>query len=207
MPIWKAPEPTRAKRDNKENRKTPVCRLAGRCFFSILILVSRLCLGDSSDGALSFASTAINAGICIDLEVSISLRDCTYGALSSAGSTADAVITNNTCHTEILLSNNRFYLLIRLRLPDDAGFYFQVRTGFPARTQKTCFRASDFSPRKECCKEDSAFRDKQNDPWHAERPRRTVLQLFPDSSASGKYNELLLPGSHRTERLQPWNPA
>ena len=58
----------------------------------------KLFLGDSAYRALSFASTAVDAGISIDNEMLVTLGNSLYGALSGAGTTADASITNNTCH-------------------------------------------------------------------------------------------------------------
>ena len=61
-------------------------------------------LSDSANRALSFASAAIDASVCVDLVLSIALSDSLYGTLSSAGTAADASITNNTCHNCGLLS-------------------------------------------------------------------------------------------------------
>ncbi len=52
---------------------------------------------------LCLASSAIDAGICIDLIVCIALSNCLYRTLSSARTAADASISNNTCHSFILL--------------------------------------------------------------------------------------------------------
>jgi hypothetical protein len=62
-----------------------------------------LFLRDSADRALSFAGTAVDAGICVDDIVFVTLRDSFYGALSCTGTAADARIGNNTCHYKFLL--------------------------------------------------------------------------------------------------------
>ena len=61
-------------------------------------------LRDSAYRTLSFTSAAIDASVCIDLVLGIALSDCVNGTLCSAGTAADASITNNTCHDSGLLS-------------------------------------------------------------------------------------------------------
>lgn len=63
----------------------------------------RSALGDSAGGAGSCTGTALDAGVRVDFELSISCRDSAYGALSFASSAANASITNYICHDEILL--------------------------------------------------------------------------------------------------------
>ena len=79
--------------------------LSAAALFIILILLKFYStLGNSSDRALSLASTAIDASVCVDLVLGIALSDSLNGTLSSAGTAADTSITNNTCHNSGLLS-------------------------------------------------------------------------------------------------------
>lgn len=64
-------------------------------------------LRDSAYRTLSLASTAIDAGICIDFVVCVALGNSLNRALSSARAAADASITNNTCHSINLLISVR----------------------------------------------------------------------------------------------------
>ena len=63
----------------------------------------RSALGNSAGRACACAGTAGNAGIRIDYILSVSLRNCTYRALSLAGSAAYARVTDYICHSFILL--------------------------------------------------------------------------------------------------------
>ena len=67
--------------------------------------IYRLCLNNRACRTCAFASTAIDAGICVDLVLSVALRDSFDGAGSSASAAADAGIINNTCHFVDLLSS------------------------------------------------------------------------------------------------------
>ena len=86
----------------KNRHKKPKANASGFLLLSIKLLNSTL--GNSSNRALSFASAAIDASVCIDLVLSIALSDSLNGTLSSAGTAADTSITNNTCHDSGLLS-------------------------------------------------------------------------------------------------------
>ena len=70
---------------------SPVPAGTGLFFFAMRLLLRyysgiKLFLGNSANRALSFASTAVDAGISIDNEMLVTLGNSLYGAL------------NNTCH-------------------------------------------------------------------------------------------------------------
>ena len=71
-------------------------------------------LSDSANRTSGFASTAVDAGISIDNEMLVTLGNSLYGALSGAGTTADARITNNTCHINFPPIHERVLVLTGL---------------------------------------------------------------------------------------------
>lgn len=62
-----------------------------------------LCLLDCSGRALSSAGTAVDAKICVDLELSISHADCANRALCFTSTTSYTSVTNCKCHDKFLL--------------------------------------------------------------------------------------------------------
>ena len=66
-------------------------------------LGSILCFGNCTDRACAFARAAIDAGLSIDLELGIALRDRFYRASACAGAAADAFRTDYSCHCVYLL--------------------------------------------------------------------------------------------------------
>ena len=57
-----------------------------------------LCLGRRANGANPGASAAGHAGIGVDLELTIALRDGGNGTFLSAGAARHALITDMICH-------------------------------------------------------------------------------------------------------------
>jgi hypothetical protein len=54
----------------------------------------------SINGTYTSAATAIDANIGVDLVMSIALRDCFNGTLSSASATGNTIVIDLVCHNE-----------------------------------------------------------------------------------------------------------
>jgi hypothetical protein len=54
--------------------------------------------GRSANGASVCTSTALDAGISVDHELAVALRDGLYGALTGAGAASDAFVRNLISH-------------------------------------------------------------------------------------------------------------
>lgn len=62
-----------------------------------------LFLRNRASGANGLAGSAINAGICIDLVLGITLRNSADRAFAFAGAAGNAFARNGMCHLDILL--------------------------------------------------------------------------------------------------------
>ena len=63
----------------------------------------KLFLAYCSNGALSFASSAVDALVCVNFVVICTFADCAYGALSLAASAFNALIADDSRHSCTLL--------------------------------------------------------------------------------------------------------
>ena len=82
------------KKHNIHNTKGSASALP--CCFKRLAL-------DRTGWAGCSASAAVDAGICVDLEMLCSFRDSAYWTFASASTTADAAVIDFMCHDHILL--------------------------------------------------------------------------------------------------------
>ena len=77
--------------------------MARDIFLLVHLIGSELFFRDCAYRALSRASAAVDALVCIDLIVVIALADCVYGTLRLTGTAADAFVTDFMCHFSTLL--------------------------------------------------------------------------------------------------------
>ena len=83
--------------------KRDLCPIAGSQISCVLSTIMLSALRNSASRAGRFAGAALQTKIRIDLVLAITLGDCTYRALTFAGTARETLITNYICHRIILL--------------------------------------------------------------------------------------------------------